>query len=896
MWKIISIFASLVLMSFAISANNGDLEVLLVNKDKIELKPGSNSNIAIMLVNNSDSDKEFYLKITTPKGLSQLTDYSSVIVEKSSKRLKIFSFYINESANVGDYTIGIEAYDKLENVKIGNIEIPVYVKPKYEILTKVMNAPDYVFSGDTLSVSFMIQNLSNTEVNIEATIINSKVSETKKLSLNADSSIVIRIFITTVKDIIHYTRNSVSLTVSIVESPETKSEAFYIFDVIPTGKINFDSYNRIPTKISGLFVTNNQTGERLYGYMFDIVGAGIISKRKKRKLAFHFRGPNRQGNPILGQTDEYNVKYSSIHSKAAVGDNNFSLTDLTEGSRSGRGAEYEHILKKLSFGSFINYPRFYPNIQRVVSVYGSYFLEKKLILKVGYLNKLFVTDSSAQLATISGEVSSFSWGHIKFEYATGMANGKMTMAYSTDLRIKYSRYRLFFAYTKADEDFPGYLSNSQYLSSGVSTSFGKLSLNLNYNLNHTNIALDTLYANAPYSNNLSFFANYSININHSVNIGGSIRGNEDMSMPKQFNYKEYTGRISLRSRIKRFGIDAYGAYGKTENFLPLNEGEITNVLNANVSLQYKINKNIFVKGFVSYNGGQQYLTDDITNYFYGATVDASWGRKIRILFQYQNNYQVEDYYMDRSLLGLQVQYHIHPNHELGTRINYDLRKNSLNNTVLSASLNYTYTINIPISRREDVGGLQGKIINNGVENIEGILFTLAGNIVFSDKNGEFDIPFVKTGTYFLFMDNSESGLNTIAEKPGPYKIDILPGEKTYFEVSLTKSGKITGAIIIEEDENKGKKGFIPIRSTVNKLIIEVNNGNETYRIFTDDDGTFKFDDLRPGKWKLIVYERGIPDGYQLLASEYDITLSSEEIKNVNVIIKKKSRKIKFQKR
>lgn len=896
MWKIVSVFTSLMIISFAVLADNSDLEILLVNKNKIELKPGSNSNIAVMLVNNTGLDKEFHLKISTPKGLSQLTDYSSVIVERGSRKLKIFSFYINESAKVGDYTIGIEAYDKSENKKIGFIEIPVFVKPNYAILTKVMDAPDYVFSGDTLSVSFMIQNLSNIEINIAATIVNSKVSETKKIFLDPDSSIVIRIFITTLKDLIHYTRNSVSLTASIIESPEIISESFYIFDVIPSGKIKFDSYNRIPTKISGLFVTNNQTGPRLYGYMFDISGAGMITKRKERKIAFRFRGPNREGNPILGQTDEYYIKYSSIHSKATIGDNSYNLTDLTEGSRNGRGVEYEHTLKKLSFGSFINYPRFYPSIQRVISVYGSYFKEKKFKAKVGYLNKLYITDSSAQLFSISGEVIPFSWGDIKFEYAVGMANGNTTMAYSTDFRINFSRYRLFFDYTKAEQDFPGYLSNSQYLSTGVITSFGKLSLNLNYNLNHSNIALDTLYANAPYSNNLNFYANYSINFNHSVSIGGSLRGNEDMSMPKQFNYKEYTARISFRSRIKRFGIDAYGAYGKTENLLLIKEGQITNVLNANLTLQYKINKNIFVKSFVSYMSGQQYLSDDITNFFYGVSVDASWGNKIKILFHYQNNYQIEDYYKDRSLIGLQALYSIHPKHEIGASINYDLRKNSLNSTVLNASLNYTFKINIPVSRRDDVGGLQGKIINNGVDNIEGILFTLAGNIVFSDKNGEFDIPFVKTGTYFLFMDNSKSGLNTIAETPGPYKIEILPGEKTYFEITLTKSAKITGALVIEEDALKDKKGFIPVKTTLSKLIIEVNKGKEVYRIFTNNDGTFNFDDLRPGKWKMIIYDRGIPDGYQLLSNEYDITLSAKETKKVNVVIRKKSRKIKFQKK
>jgi len=897
MWKRVLIFTSYFLISFAIIAGDGDLEIKLINKTKIELNPGSSSSIVIMLINNSETAKEFHLKINTPQGWSQLTEYTSVIVEKASKKLKIFSFYIQESTKVGDYTIDINAYEKSKNVKIGTVKVPVYVKPRYEILTKIMNAPDYVFSGDTLSVKFIIQNLSNVEANIQVAVINKGEPEIRKFTLASDSLMFTRVFITADKDIIHYTRNSVSLTASIIESPETISTTSYIFDVIPCGKTKFDSYNRIPVKISGLLVTDNQLGDRKYGTMFDIKGAGTISKRKNRDIDFHFRGPDRQGNPILGQTDEYYVKYSSTKSKVVIGDNSYRLTDLTEGSRNGRGVEYKHKFKKLSVGSFINYPRFYPNIKRVFSVFGSYSSSKKLRINAGILSKSFVTDSTALLITISGEASPFTWGNIKLEYASGMANGKMTKAYSTAFKVNYSRYKLFFNYTTADKDFPGYLSNSRYISSGISTIIlRKINLSFNYNLNHFNFALDTMYANAPFSNNLNFSIGYTLNYKHSISIGIRMSGREDMGTPKQFNYKENTVRITLNSKVKRFKIKIYGAMGKTKNLLQLKEGELTNALNANLSLQYKINKNLFVSSFVSYMGGQQYLSDDYTRLFYGGTINANWKKKMTIIFQYQNDYELVEYFRNRSLLALKANYKTNNKHEIGVSVNYNLRKSSINNTQLTASLNYTYTLNIPVSRKEDIGSLQGKVINKGVDNVEGIIFTLAGNIAITDKNGEFDFPFVKTGTHFLFMDNSKSGLNSIAETAGPYKIEIIPGEKYFFEVSLTKSGKISGTILIEEDENIDKKGFIPVKEELKNLIIEAGNGNETYRVFTKNDGTFNFQDLRPGQWKVKVYDRGIPKGYKLETDEYNINLTSEQEKNLKVIIKKKSRRIKFQKK
>ena len=71
----------------------------------------------------------------------------------------------------------------------------------------------------------------------------------------------------------------------------------------------------------------------------------------------------------------------------------------------------------------------------------------------------------------------------------------------------------------ADIDFPGYLSNTKYISSGISTTvLRKVNMAVNYNFSHFNIALDTMYGNAPFSDNLNFSVSYAFNYNHSISI------------------------------------------------------------------------------------------------------------------------------------------------------------------------------------------------------------------------------------------------------------------------------------------------------------------------------------------------------------------------------------------
>jgi hypothetical protein len=236
------------------------------------------------------------------------------------------------------------------------------------------------------------------------------------------------------------------------------------------------------------------------------------------------------------------------------------------------------------------------------------------------------------------------------------------------------------------------------------------------------------------------------------------------------------------------------------------------------------------------------------------------------------------------------------NHEFQFSTNYNLVKNSLNKKELSIQFRYTCTINIPLSKKKDIGTLTGKIINNGVAHVDGIMINLDGNIAISDKKGNFEFPAVKVGTYTLALNESNIGLNAIAEVAGPYRVTIEPGRVTKFEISLTRSARIQGSLVIREDETNNQKGYYPIKEDIENLIIEASNGVEIFRVMTDRDGNFSFEDLRPGNWHVKIYPNGIPPGYQLDNDQFDLNLTSGKEEKLNVVVHKKSREIKLQKK
>jgi len=898
MLKVVATFLFLLFFVQSVLAGPDEPLVKLLNEKRNEMTAGSTLNVPIMLFNHADTTKEFRIKLNMPdNNWRQIAEYNSILIENNSSLNKIVSLHIPEKTKAGDYSVELEAFEMPGNRSIGKAKIPIYVQPRYEIRVDKMNAPRYLFSGDTLGVKFMIRNYSNLKVSVATVLIKGKTLENHNISIPSDSVIITTVLLSVPKNLIYYTQQTVTLSATIIGKPETESSTSYSFDFIPSGNIKFDGYNRIPIKVTGILASYNRTGKREYGSMFEIRGGGLLKEANNKKLDFHLRGPDRGGNPILGLNDEYSLTYSTLRTEIFLGDNNFRLSDLTESSRSGRGIGLQYNFNRLSVGSFFHLPRYYPGIKQIYSFYSRYKINQNIRFNAGYLSKLSIDNKSTQLLTLAGFMNLFSWANTEFELATGRQLTQITKAFKGTLNITNTIFRSHFSFTNAELGFPGYFTNSRYISTGITANLiKKANLSVNYDLNRSNLALDTLYANAPLSKNINAMISYSLGPNNSINIGGYIIGLEDQAAEPLFNYKKYSARIALQSKLRRINLKIQGEVGKFINYLGAKNGELTDFYNGYFTLKYSFNESFSANGFMNYQGGQQYLITGYNRFYYGGSLQTSLRKKLYVSFDYQNNYELKEYYRDRSLLSLQVHLQFNPNHEFELSTNYNLLKNSLEKKELSINLRYSYTLNIPVSKKNNVGSLKGKIINLGIDHVEGIVLNMNGNIAMTDKNGNFEFPMVKIGTYILALDESSAGLNTIAGSPGPYRVTILPGRETMFEISLTRSARIQGRLVIREDEKSGKKGYFPVKEEIENLIIEASNGTEIFRILTGRDGTFSFEDLRPGNWHIRIYPNGIPQGYQLDSDQFNLNLSSGTEEKLDVIIHKISREIKLQKK
>lgn len=888
-------FLFLILFCQSVVAEGQKLDLKLLNDKKKEVDAGININVLIMFSNQTNQDKEFQIKINTlGNSWKLISDYSSVHIEKNSSLNKIIGIQIPHNSSAGDYTIELEAFENPGLESFGKALIPIYVKPRYEIEVEKIKTSQYLFAGDTLGARFLIRNLSNLDIPVDITVINGQESKISHQRISRDSSLLANVPISISKDIISYTQQLVILSAAIAEKPETEKSVYYTYDIFPSEQVKFDAFNRFPLKVSGILASSNRWGKGTFSTMYDILGKGIINEQKKQKLEFHLRGPNRSGNPLFGLNDEYYLLFNAPKTELVLGDNNYSLSELTESSRNGRGMKFQYNLKKWSVGSFYNSPRFYPTVKQVYSFYSDYRFNLKNSLSAGYLSKTDTTNNKVQLLTIHGLNSPLSWLNTDYELAFGQNKQKLAKAYKGSIYMQYSNLSSHISYTRADPDFPGFVSNSRRLSSGITANLKKLNLYLNYDINESNLALDTLFSNAPFSKNLSFSAGYRMSPKNSISLGAYSTSLKDKAPSPLFDYSKINGRMNIQSKFGPMLMNLQGELGKIKNFLGIEDGDLTTFYNGALTINYQLNKTITANGFINYQGGQQYKITGFDRFYYGTSVLANLKENVTISLQYNSNYELKDYTMDRSLLSLEINGRLNTRHEISLGTNYNLVKNTLNTKEFSLQLRYAYTLNIPISKKKDIGSLKGKIINHGDEKVSGIRLNLNGIITITDKDGNFKFPMVKVGKYILTADESSFGLNAITEMQGPYWITIEPGKEAHFELAMTKSARIEGMLDIQEDERTGEKGYYPIKEEIDKVIIEASNSNEMFRVLSERDGSFRFEDLRPGEWQVKVYPNGIPKGYQLVDSQFKLSLKPGNVEKINVVIKKEIRQIKFQ--
>lgn len=869
---------------------------------KDSLLPGTSTSISFTIENPASDPKTFIAQVETSSlhiiPISSQTEFSIPAKERS---VFIAPLRIATETPQGKYTITLRITEKdTENILTMSSEITVLGNRKLSLT--LLDAPEFIKAGETITANFLLKNSGNITETITLESKTASVKGNSVIHLPSGETKIISINKATNPDMGKNEFQNLDLSAYYSKDRQT---VYASVKIIPVKPIEEDIYHRFPISASLSFIGMQNRGIYHNGFQGEIYGKGSLSEENKDIL--EFRAVTR--NPVefnsFTQYEEYFINYKRDHFFIHLGDKTYSSSFLTEFARYGRGAEVRFDLKRFSIGGFYNHPRFFRDIKDEFNVFSQLKIGKESEITAGYLHKIprqnqnnysfsnAILDSPAHIPYATGKFQLNKHFTISGELAYSKTDLTEGNAYMIQAQGNFEKLTGNIMYMRASPKFSGYFTNTNTLNGNLQYKLTKkINVLANYIEDARNFQRDTLLLSAPYRKFFQYGISYRYVKNGSLTFYNGFQKYEDRLEPKQFDYYEKFFKINLDHQLGIFQLSLQSQFGKTENYLTGFTGN-SSFYTANISFEkFKTSFNVYG----SYAITSRYQMQNQKQIYYGARIMSMFSEKTYFSLFYQNNYIPEEYFNDRNLFEILFHQQLFHGHEFDISGRYTLQRGELGNKDFIFSLRYTMRLNVPVKKIAEYTTLSGNISNLGVKKTSGIRLVLGNHLSVTDKNGDFIFKNITPGEYFLEIDRSTIEINDIPDVTIPAAVNLINKENV-FNFGLTTAASIQGNIqLIEPKDNQLSFAQFSKKDKKKKdnIIIQVSNGEQTYRKICFIGENFDFTYLCPGNWTVKIYRNGLDKRYKISVDTFQVVLKPSEAKSIVINIIKQQTEVKYQ--
>ncbi len=874
---------------FSIPLFGNNIEVTLVQQSNLISAPGKVNNFSIVLKNNGTNPTELDLQLDMPTDWKVISNQAAIKLGPNEKSVKILSFVVPTNALAGSYEISYRLINKEHQKEEAAKKFTFQVKETNKLEVIPLNAPRTVMAGAKLTASFLVKNTSNQNQTILLATEEAKIIGTSTLKLMPFSSQKVDIQVTTSPDIRKESRLSLQLTATL-EGSRLRRTGFLHTQLLPSIDFGDDNTLKLPG-FASINLLHRQYGDGSIGqgWQGELFLQGAIDKTDKSAITLSLRGPNQQDATELTLHDEYYASYQSERFKTTIGDNNFALSTLTEFSRNGRGVETEAYFGKATIGGFYVRPRFFTDVKAETGFFIENEFNKKTLLRFNYLHKnQFDNLGTASIMSISGSFNPLRNTLLDAEIASGNSGES---AYLNLQSTYFKRVRVNGNLIYASPKFAGYFQNTLNFSGNVSYKLNKkINLVAGIFQDKRNAALDTLLLAAPFSDRRH--VGFRLKLGANTQFQFNLRQNEveDQLPQKQFFQKERLLFLGINQNIRRFSFGLSSEYGVAQNYLQTIETDAQKVFRIYSDLGWKIGA-FSLRTFGQYFSKNSWQIVSQKQLLWGASIGGIIKKNTRFEIRYQNDFEVASYYKNRNAFDLNIAQTIRKKSQLILNARQTIRRNTLNQKDFVVSAKYVYNFGIRLEEKPKTGNIYGLLKRSNGKPTKGVIVYLNGRTAVTNAEGQFKFKSVPPGKYPLMIDPSTMDLHEILADNALPTIEVLPEADKEVHLKLIQSGAILGALEFKRKEPHAQTISL---ETVGSILLQITNGRETRRAFTDDKGQYKFGDLKPGEWKLEVLSKDLNKKYKIAKSTYTVKIEEGQKTNLPIIVQDKQRKIQFK--
>lgn len=854
--------------------------------------PGHFETFILRLHNDYDYELHFEVKIDKPESWQLMSPVDQVSLKPGEEKSVLFLMDIDRACEIGPKEIRFEFYDKDREVKIVETVV-TSVENIHELEVRAVRYPRHLTSGQEFDVEYVVKNLGNCYEKLSIASGSGEVSlQQVSMPPNSDVHVKVRQVVPELRQT-GYVASEIILITDSTRAPLREKLSIKAY---PGMTQRTDPYQRFPMQVSLIYFGARTAHPYSGGLQLELEGKGSVDRQNNHQLYVKARGPSQYNVARVTNYDQYTAEYTwqqnrKNKTQVQLGDFAYNLTPLTEMYRWARGVGLSQQFEKMQVGAFYNRPRFFEDIEEQYAAWAEMPLSKSLELRLSGMNKKFSQNrGSAQLLSLQARMQ-MKGQLVRAEYAMGGMNGQTGPAAGLDASGAFKKLSLSYRTQNvyASRYFPGYYTNSLLSNTTLRFQKKRWAVNAGLTYNDANPAQDSIFTVSPYSTYASLGATYKFFPELQLNLTLQKRSKEDRFPSKKFSYRENSVRYRLTYKGDVWNMRTDGELGQTQNLLVQSEDNTASSFNIRSRVERNLPHGLSLGGFGQYLYTNRYTLDPRSYLFYGGHVSYRHSAHWSLTGSYRNNYLIEEYNSDRSLLDLQLRarWNIH---QLNLGVSHALIRNSVSRTDFFISARYTCNIGMPVRKRSDLYSVVGSVRADNPKDASGIILHMAGKSVITDEYGHFEFNDIPPGRHQLYMDRGTLAVGLIATVEMPCEVDVLPGQSKLVRLDVVRSASIIGHLSFPDSSANAPAGETqPLR------IIKATQGEREMLTYTDDQGNFSFKQVLPGEWTLrVVQSSSDKKTWIPRQNNIKINLAPGESEELNFVMNKKQRQIQFK--
>jgi hypothetical protein len=326
------------LLLLPLSLHAQGLEVKALGQELLSKNPRQIITTPFSVVNGSGQAGEFEGRVILPAGWRVITPEDPFELANNESTVRYISIYIPEGAPAGDYDIGYEVRNRQNPAIMDAYTLSVRVLPVIKLQLSALAVPEYVISGNSYGVSYLIQNNGNAQIRVNYHINSSRnhaiTPDSASLTLKAGETQRVKIQVKT--DLLQKVAQERLNFSANVENTGVADKVTSVIELLPRVTSFGGAYNMIPSTAKLSYVTRG-TGSS--GWQTEISGQGAYDETGDSYISYLLRSPDLTEISSLAEIDEYRFDYSGKQFDYSLGDRVYSLSPLTERGIYGRGLQ-----------------------------------------------------------------------------------------------------------------------------------------------------------------------------------------------------------------------------------------------------------------------------------------------------------------------------------------------------------------------------------------------------------------------------------------------------------------------------------------------------------------------------------------------------------------------------